>query len=118
MELLVYAEAVKARLGKQGPLFFRPPTRPSRNPNYRGPAVKARERLAGWVRELGIDDPAVAPNHGWRHSFKRRAARANIEPRIRDAVCGHAPRTQAERYELPTVEDIAGALITFPRWEV
>jgi integrase len=83
-----------------------------------GPAVKARERLAGWVRELGVDDPAVAPNHGWRHSFKRRAARAGIEPRIRDAVCGHASRTQAERYELPTVEDMSAALIKFPRREV
>jgi transposase len=30
---------------------------PSRNPSYRGPAVKARERLAGWVRELGVADP-------------------------------------------------------------
>jgi integrase len=116
--LLEYVGVVKARLGPAGPLFFRPPARPSRNPNYRGPAVKARERLAGWVRELGVDDPAVAPNHGWRHAFKRRAARADIESRIRDAVCGHAPRTQAERYELPTVEDMAGALITFPRWEV
>jgi len=60
----------------------------------------------------------VAPNHAWRHSFKRRAARAKIEPRIRDAVCGHTSRSQAERYELPTVEDMAVALIEFPRWEL
>jgi integrase len=118
MGFLEYVEAVKARSGKQGPLFFRPPAQPSRKPNYRGPAIKARERLAGWVRELGVDDPGIQPNHAWRHSFKRRAARAKIEPRIRDAVCGHAPRTQAERYEVPTVEDIAVALIEFPRWEV
>jgi integrase len=118
MGLLEYVEVVKARLGQQGPLFFRPPARPSRNPNYRGPAIKARERLAEWVRDLGVDDPGIQPNHAWRHSFKRRAARAKIEPRIRDAVCGHTSRTQAERYELPTVEDVAAALIAFPRWEV
>jgi integrase len=118
MGLLDYVEAVKARLGQQAPLFYRPPTRPSRNPNYRGPAIKARERLAEWVRELGVDDRGIQPNHAWRHSFKRRAARAKIEPRIRDAICGHTSRTQAERYELPTVEDMAVALIDFPRWEV
>ena len=118
MGLLDYVEAVKARLGKQGPLFFRPPARPSRNPSYRGPAVKARERLAGWVRELGVTDPGIQPNHAWRHTFKRRAARAGIEPRIRDGICGHAPRTVAEAYELPTVEDMAVAMQKFPRWKV
>jgi integrase len=118
MGLLDYVEAVKARLGKQGPLFFRPSARPSRNPNYRGPAVKARERLAGWVRELGVTDPGIQPNHAWRHTFKRRAARAGIEPRIRDGICGHTPRTVAEAYELPTVEDMAVALPKFPRWKV
>jgi len=118
MGLLDYVEAVKARLGKQGPLFFRPPARPSRNPSYRGPAVKARERLAEWVRELGVTDPGIQPNHAWRHSFKRRAARAGIEPRIRDGICGHAPRTVAEAYELPTVEDMAVAIQKFPRWKV
>jgi integrase len=116
MGLLDYVEGVKARLGKQGPLFFRPPVRPSRNPSYRGPAVKARERLAGWVRELGVTDPGIQPNHAWRHTFKRRAARAGIEPRIRDGICGHTPRTVAESYELPTVEDMAVAIQKFPRW--
>jgi len=103
MGLLDYVEAVKARLGKQGPLFFRPPAKPSRNPGYRGPAVKARERLAKWVRELGVSDRGIQPNHAWRHTFKRRAARAGIEPRIRDGICGHAPRTVAEAYELPNI---------------
>jgi len=64
MGLLEYVAAVKARSGKQAPLFYRPPIRPSRNPRYRGPAVKVRENLAKWIRELGVDDPAVAPNHG------------------------------------------------------
>jgi integrase len=117
MGLLDYVEAVKARLGKQGPLFFRPPARPSRNPSYRGSAVKARERLAKWVRELGITDSGIQPSHAWRHSFKRRAARAGIEPRIRDGICGHTPRTVAESYELPTVEDMAVAIQKLPRWK-
>jgi hypothetical protein len=46
-----YIEAVKARQGPKGPLFYRPQTQPSR----KHPAVK-RERLAQWVRMLGVTD--------------------------------------------------------------
>jgi integrase len=118
MGLLDYATAVKARLGGQGPLFYRPPSRPSRNPNYRSPADRARERLAKWVRELGITDQTIQPNHAWRHTFRTRASRAGIEKRIRDEICGHAPGNVADRYEHPTVEDMAEALKRFPRYEV
>ena len=44
--------------------------------------MKARERLAKWVRELGITDPEVQPNHGWRHSFKQIGHRNEISERI------------------------------------
>jgi hypothetical protein len=44
------------------------------------------------------------------------AQAAGIEPRIRDGIRRHAPRTAAEAYELPTVEDMA--IHKFPRWEV
>src|SRR5262249_55234644 len=54
MGLLDYVAAVEARLAKQGPLFHRPPSSP-RNPDGRSPATRAHERLAKWVRGLGID---------------------------------------------------------------
>jgi integrase len=114
MGLLDYVAAAEARLGKKGPLFYRPQTRPSRKP----PAVKARERLAEWVRGLGVTDPGIQPNHAWRHTFRTRASRAGIEKRIRDEICGHAPGTVADKYEHPTVEDMAVALKRFPRYEV
>jgi integrase len=101
-----------------GPLFYHRPAQPSRNPNYRGPVVKAVERLAKWVRSLGVDHPEVKPNHGWRHTFKSRATRAGIDPRVRDAIVGHAPRTVADAYEHPTVADMAEALKRFPRYVV
>jgi hypothetical protein len=75
-----------------GTLFYRKPPKPSRNPNYRGPAVKARERLAVWVREQGVDDPGISPNHAWRHLFKTVARRAGIESGIRDTRRGPPPR--------------------------
>ena len=67
--------------------------------------MTARERLAAWVREeANVTDPDVSPNHAWRHTFKRRAARAGIEANIRDGMCGHSYRTVADMYEAPSVE--------------
>jgi integrase len=112
---------VKAR--GEGPLFYNTgsplkatkvdPTNPPR-PR----AVKTRERLADWVRKLGVTDKAIRPNHAWRHTFKRRATRAGIDAGIRDAICGHNPRTVADIYETPTLEDMAEALKEFPRYEI
>jgi integrase len=106
-----------------GPLFYKAasplnavanePTNPAR-PRW----VKTRERLAAWVRSIGVTDPAVRPNHAWRHTFKRRAARARIEAGIRDAICGHSPRTIADQYETPTLGDMVEALTRFPRYEI
>ena len=108
-----------------GPLFYNPvtlsPLKATKDDptNPRRPrAVKTRDRLAGWVREIGVTDKAVRPNHAWRHTFKRRAARAKIEHGIRDAICGHSPRTVADIYETPTLEDVAEALKRFPRYEL
>ena len=74
--------------------------------------------LGEWVRSVGVTDKAVRPNHAWRHTFKRRAARAKIEPTVRDAICGHSPRTVADQYETPTLDDMAEALKKFPRYEI
>jgi integrase len=111
---------VKSKGGK-GPLFYivdtdkavSDPTNPKRPQS-----VRARERLASWVRGLGVTDTAVQPNHAWRHTFKRRAARAKIEAVIRDAICGHSTKDVGDHYETPTVEDMANALRSFPRYEV
>jgi integrase len=80
--------------------------------------VKARERLAAWVRDQGVADPGISPNHAWRHLFKTCARRAGIEASIRDAICGHAPRSTAESYEHVTPEDMAEALSKFPRYSI
>lgn len=114
-----FLEFVKA--AGAGPLFYDPdgqrkkdddPTNPSR-----GPWVKARVKLADWVRDLGVNDPGISPNHAWRHTFKRRAARAGIEKRIRWAMCGHSSRDVGDDYEAPTVEDLAAEMVKFPRYD-
>lgn len=106
-----FLEFVRSR--GPGPLFFDAKRKGSSD---RRRAVKLREHLAAWVRSVGVDDPNVSPLHGFRHTFKSRAARAKIESTVRDAICGHAPRAVADAYETPTLEDMAEALATFPRF--
>src|SRR5258707_8948342 len=84
-----FAQRALAALGRDAPLFFKPPREPSRNPNYRGPAVKARERLAARVREQGVDDPGISPNHACPHLFKTFSRRAGIAAGIPDAIFWH-----------------------------
>jgi len=112
-----------ARSKGNDPLFYNTvsPLRATRddpaNP-VRSRSVKTRERLASWVRSIGVTDLAVRPNHAWRHTFKRRAARAGIEKGVRDAICGHSPGAVGDQYETPTVADMAEALKKFPRYEI
>jgi integrase len=107
-----------------GPLFYNTksarrsaandPTKP-----VRPRSVTTRSRLAEWVRkDCRVTDPEVSPNHSWRHTFKRRAARAGIEPRIRDAMCGHAPKVVGDEYETPDTTDLIEAMKKFPRYEI
>lgn len=106
----------------QGPLFYDPGARrvvrdDPTNP-VQAPWVKQRNKLAEWVRALGVTDANISPNHAWRHTFKRRAARAKIEKRIRFAFCGHSSDDVGDDYETPTVEDMAEELKAFPRYAV
>jgi integrase len=80
-------------------------------------AVKARERLAAWIREIGVTDPELQPNHAWRHSFKAIGERAGISEKMLDVICGHAPATVGRTYGEPTLADKAKALATFPRFK-
>jgi integrase len=113
-----------AKARTTGPLFYDPKARRKArgdqdpaNP-LRGQWVKSRDKLSVWVRSLGIDDRGISPNHAWRHTFKRRAARADIERRFRFAICGHATREEGDSYEAPTLEDLASVIIKLPRYEV
>jgi integrase len=109
----------------EGPLFYNQeslsPLRATKNERtnpVRARSVKTVDRLAEWVRKIGVTDKAIRPNHAWRHTFKRRAARAKIEVDVRDAICGHSPRTVADIYETPALADMADALRHFSRYEV
>ncbi len=101
---------------KQGPLFYDPVRHrggSEGNPQFK----KVGERLAAWVRELGVDDPEVAPNHGWRHRFKTVARSVGMDPETRDAIQGHRPRTEGEEYGEIPVAVLARAIEMLPRYD-
>jgi hypothetical protein len=64
---------------------FKPPMTKDSNPHFK----KVGERLAEWVRSLGIDE-RVAPNHGWRHRFSSVARFVAMPEDVRNIIQGHA----------------------------
>lgn len=99
---------------KDGPLFYDPSK--SRggsegNPQYK----KVGERLAAWVRSLGVSDPNVAPNHGWRHRFKTVARSVGMDPEARSVIPGHTLETEGERYGDWPIPQLAVEVERLPR---
>ncbi|WP_334356971.1 MULTISPECIES: DUF6538 domain-containing protein [unclassified Bradyrhizobium] len=89
--LLKFAKSRGAR-----PLFYDP--RRSRGGSHANPHYKkVGERLAEWVRSLGIDE-RVAPNHGWRHRFSSLARVLSIPEDVRNILQGHAGAKVSDRY--------------------
>jgi integrase len=115
-----FIEMVK-RIGN-GALFYNDalPQRVSADPlkPTRSRAATARAHLGTWVRELGVDDPRISPNHAWRHTFKRIAEAAGITEKVHDAITGHTPATEGRKYGPPSVADMAKALKKFPRYKL
>ncbi len=98
-----------------GPLFFTPSrTRPG---IMRGHKTRS-EGLAEWVREIGVDDPNVSPNHGWRHRFRTEAQRINMRDRFVDYIQGHAPRTEGEKYGHIPLDVLSPWIGLLPRYDV
>jgi len=106
---LFYNDAPRATLTKAAPDDPTNPKRPR--------SVKARERVASWVRDLGISDPELLPNHAWRHTFKAIGFRCGMPEKVIDAICGHAPATVGRGYGEPTLIDKANEMRKFPRFQ-
>ncbi|MGU3405761.1 DUF6538 domain-containing protein [Methylobacterium brachiatum] len=109
-----FPDFVRAR--GNGPLFYDP--KRGRDGSTAHPIYKkVGERLAAWVRSLGVDDTGVDPNHGWRHRFKTVGRRAGIDAAILDAIQGHAARTEGEQYGRFPVEALYHAICRLPAYD-
>jgi integrase len=101
-----------------GPLFYDPVQKleGSKSTRHR---KKVGERLRDWVREeVGIIDPAIQPNHAWRHLFKTLCMDAEIDGRISDSITGHALDTEGQKYGHASLKAKSAALEKFPRFEI
>lgn len=108
---LGFPEFVQA--ADDGHLFLRP----AADGDVRGPLRGLKNRLAEFARET-VTDRNVAPSHAWRHTFKTLGLEAGIDGRILDAIQGHSPRTEGERYGGTTLQAQGKALAKFPRYKV
>jgi integrase len=89
-----FLDYAKSR-GKR-PLFYDPGRSrggKDSNPHHK----KVAERIAEWVRSLGID-AGVAPNHGWRHRFSSVGRFVGMPEDVRNIIQGHAGTKVADDY--------------------
>lgn len=97
-----------------GPLFFNGKTA---RKGTRHASKYAAQRMAMWIREVVPSLPMeVQPNHGWRHRMKTVAISLEVNPRVIDAMHGHAPRTAGEKYGDVDLQVRAKAIAKFPHY--
>jgi integrase len=107
---------VATEAGK-GPLFYDPALArggSAANPQYK----KVGERIAAWVRSIGVTDPEVQPNHAWRHLFKTRMRTARLDPDARETLAGHEPGSEGRKYGVNEIEFLAAEVAKLPRFAV
>ena len=78
---------------KSGPLFAS--VKPDRFGSRGGNGTKV---LSRWVRDQGLVDLRISPNHSWRHRFKTLGRRHGLAPDIVNALTGHGSKTVADNY--------------------
>ncbi len=110
-----FVEFVRSR--RKGPLFYDPSRHrggTDGNPQWK----KVGERLAAWVRELGVTDTRIKPNHAWRHLFKTEARGVFMDVGARDYMQGHVPASEGENYGGYKPHVLAHEIAKFPRFEI
>lgn len=106
-----------AKAAGASPIFYDPALArggSNGNPQYK----KTGERLAQWVRKIGIIDPAIQPNHAWRHTFKTLDRKFDLHPDAADAITGHAPGTEGRRYGERDLEFLSAQIEKLGRFDV
>jgi hypothetical protein len=82
-----------------------------------GPADGVYKRVLTMVRNV-LTDPRVQPNHAWRYTFKTYGTDAGLHDLTIDAICGHAARTQGEKYRGITFKKRLEVMAEFPRYKL
>lgn len=117
---LIEMGAVAALTAKRaGHIFYDPDAAKGEEANERH-HKKVGEKLAAWVRSIGVTDKAIAPNHAWRHRWKDQARIYRVEEEARNVIPGHAAATQGDKYggSPETVIWLAAEIAKLPRYVV
>lgn len=75
-------------------------------------------RISQWLRSNDAGSEKVDPSHGWRHRFKTLARELGCDPRIIDAIQGHAARTASDDYGDVTVKACKTVIDMMPYYDV
>ncbi len=96
-----------------GPMFYQP--RLEAKPDARAPYKLAANKLAEWVRELGVTE-VPQPNHSWRHTFKTLSRTVGIPEGAADYIQGHAPANDSRAYGSHDLSTLAAEIAKLPRF--
>lgn len=98
-----------------GPMFYEP--RPLAKQDVRPPYKLVANKLAEWVRELGVTN-VPQPNHSWRHTFKTLSRTVGIHEGAADYIQGHAPANDSRAYGSHDLPTLAAEIAKLPRFSI
>jgi integrase len=101
----------------KGPLFYSPKRAWGGSPGN-PPHVRMGQKIGEWVRAIGVDDPNVQPNHGWRHRFKTVGRTVGMDSQKLDFIQGHAADTEGVKYGRFPPPALKPEIDKIPRYEV
>lgn len=102
----------------EGPLFYDEARGRSRGEAEAHPSKTVAGRLAGWVRDIGVEDPNVQPNHGWRHLFMTLCRTYGVGEEARYFIVGHTRRDTGQHYGEASVIALHREISKIPAFKV
>ena len=86
--------------------------------SYPAKAQRMSNQLADWLREAEIVPAGLQPNHAWRHRLKSQGRELGADPRVVDAIQGHAARTAGENYGDVSLKAKARVIDMLPAYDL
>lgn len=102
----------------EGPLFYQEARARRGGKAQAHPSKTVAGRLAGWVREIGVTDPNVQPNHGWRHLFMTLCRAHGVGEEARYFIVGHTKRDTGQHYGEASVVALHREISKLPAFKV
>lgn len=71
-----------------------------------------------FVRQLGLTDTRLSPNHSWRHRIKTSGRKFALAPDILNAITGHSAKSDGDSYGEVPVDALLRELRKIPKLEL